>query len=189
MRRHYRFQVQGPNAPAILERLNGGPVPEIKFFNMDWITVGGTRVRALRHGMAGVPGLELYGPYADYDRVRDAIMAAGDGLGLVAVGARAYATNTLESGWIPSPLPGVYTGEALRGYREWLPADVLRGDRLDRWVVHLRRYRGLLPDPLRPRLWHLREVRPRLHRPRGTGENPRPARTAAKSPSNGIPRT
>ncbi len=24
------------------------------------------------------------------------------------VGARAYATNTLESGWIPSPLPAVY---------------------------------------------------------------------------------
>jgi vanillate/3-O-methylgallate O-demethylase len=38
------------------------------------------------------------------------------------VGSRAYATNTLESGWIPSPLPAVYTGESLRGYREWLPA-------------------------------------------------------------------
>ena len=29
-------------------------------------------------------------------------------------GARAYASNTLESGWIPSPLPAIYTGEALR---------------------------------------------------------------------------
>ncbi len=38
-------------------------------------------------------------------------------------GARAYASNTLESGWIPSPLPAIYTGEALRGYREWLGAD------------------------------------------------------------------
>ena len=38
-------------------------------------------------------------------------------------GARAYASNTLESGWIPSPLPAIYTGEELRGYREWLPAD------------------------------------------------------------------
>ena len=37
-------------------------------------------------------------------------------------GARAYASNTLESGWIPSPLPAIYTGEELRGYREWLPA-------------------------------------------------------------------
>jgi vanillate/3-O-methylgallate O-demethylase len=119
-RRHYRFQVQGPNAPAILEKLNGGPVPEIKFFNMDWINVAGKKVRALRHGMAGVPGLELYGPYEDYDLIRDAIIAAGEEHGLVAVGSRAYATNTLESGWIPSPLPAIYTGESMKGYREWL---------------------------------------------------------------------
>jgi syringate O-demethylase len=38
------------------------------------------------------------------------------------VGARAYSSNTLESGWIPSPLPAVYTGEAMTAYREWLPA-------------------------------------------------------------------
>lgn len=120
LRRHYRFQVQGPNAPAILEKLNGGPVPEIKFFNMDWINVAGKKVRALRHGMAGVPGLELYGPYEDYDVIRDAILAAGEEHGLVAVGSRAYATNTLESGWIPSPLPAIYTGESMKGYREWL---------------------------------------------------------------------
>lgn len=120
LRRHYRFQVQGPNAPAILEKLNGGPVPEIKFFNMDWINVAGKKVRALRHGMAGVPGLELYGPYEDYDVVRDAIIAAGEEHNLVAVGSRAYATNTLESGWIPSPLPAIYTGESMKGYREWL---------------------------------------------------------------------
>jgi vanillate/3-O-methylgallate O-demethylase len=120
VRRHYRFQVQGPNAPQVLERLNGGPVPDVKFFNMDYITVAGRKVRALRHGMAGVPGLELYGPYADYDLIRDAIMEAGGDLGLHAVGSRAYATNTLESGWIPSPLPAIYTGQSTKGYREWL---------------------------------------------------------------------
>ncbi len=123
VRRHYRFQVQGPNAPAILEKLNGAPVPEIKFFNMDYITIKGRKVRALRHGMAGVPGLELYGPYEQYDEIREAILEAGEGHGLVAVGSRAYATNTLESGWIPSPLPAIYTGESIKGYREWLPAN------------------------------------------------------------------
>ena len=39
------------------------------------------------------------------------------------VGSRAYPSNTLESGWIPSPLPAIYTGEAERAYREWLGAD------------------------------------------------------------------
>ncbi len=122
MRKRYRYQVQGPNAPKILERVNGGPVPNIKFFNMGEITIAGRKVRALRHGMSGVPGLEIWGPYEEGDEVRDALLEAGKDLGLTQVGSRAYATNTLESGWIPSPLPAVYTGEGEKAYREWLPA-------------------------------------------------------------------
>src|SRR5207237_1151017 len=56
-RRLYRYQVQGPNAGQVLEKLNGGSLPEIKFFNMGEITIGKRKVRALRHGMAGAPGL------------------------------------------------------------------------------------------------------------------------------------
>lgn len=123
-RRHYRFQVQGPNAPEILNRANGGPVPEIKFFHMDRIRVGGRRVKALRHGMAGAPGLELWGPYEEGEEVRAAIIEAGADLGLTQVGSRAYASNTLESGWIPSPLPAIYTGgEIEAAYRRWSPAN------------------------------------------------------------------
>ena len=72
--------------------------------------------------MAGAPGLEIWGPYEERDEIRDAILEAGRDFGLVQVGARAYASNTLESGWIPSPLPAVYTGEKMKKYREWLPA-------------------------------------------------------------------
>jgi vanillate/3-O-methylgallate O-demethylase len=122
VRRHYRYQVQGPNAAKILQKLNGAPIPDVKFFYMDAINVKGRKVRALRHGMAGAPGLEIWGPYAEGEGVREAILEAGREFGLVQVGARAYATNTLESGWIPSPLPAVYTGEKMRQYREWLPA-------------------------------------------------------------------
>jgi vanillate/3-O-methylgallate O-demethylase len=118
----YRYQIQGPNAPQILEKLNGGPVPEIKFFNMGYINIAGRKVRALRHGMAGAPGLEVWGPYEEREEIRAAIVAAGKDLGLREVGARAYASNTLESGWIPSPLPAVYTGEKMKAYRQWLPA-------------------------------------------------------------------
>jgi vanillate/3-O-methylgallate O-demethylase len=122
IRRHYRYQVQGPNAAKILEKLNGGPVPDVKFFHMDAINIKGRKIRALRHGMAGAPGLEVWGPYAEREEIRGAILEAGKDFGLVPVGARAYATNTLESGWIPSPLPAVYTGEKMKAYREWLPA-------------------------------------------------------------------
>jgi vanillate/3-O-methylgallate O-demethylase len=121
-RKLWRFQIQGPRAWEVIEKINGGPVEQPKFFRMADMTVGGERVRTLRHGMAGAPGLELWGPYETYEKVREAILEAGREFGMEPVGARAYSTNTLESGWIPSPLPAIYTGEAIRGYREWLGA-------------------------------------------------------------------
>jgi len=119
-RAYWRFQIQGPNAWPVIEKLNGGPVEQLKFFRMAEMNVAGQRVRTLRHGMAGEPGLELWGPYETYDQTREAILEAGAEFGLLPCGARAYASNTLESGWIPSPVPAIYTGEELRGYREWL---------------------------------------------------------------------
>jgi vanillate/3-O-methylgallate O-demethylase len=90
---------------------------------MDYINIAGRKVRALRHGMAGAPGLEVWGPYEEGEEIRAAIVEAGKDFGLRQVGSRAYATNTLESGWIPSPLPAVYTGDKrMQAYREWLPA-------------------------------------------------------------------
>ncbi|MFG6444832.1 aminomethyl transferase family protein [Microbacterium sp. P06] len=122
-RQYYRFQIQGPNAWAVIEKLNGGPLEKLGFFNMSTMTIAGKQVRTLRHGMAGAPGLEIWGPYADHGAIRDAIVEAGAEFGLVAVGSRAYPSNTLESGWIPSPLPAIYTGEPERAYREWLGTD------------------------------------------------------------------
>jgi vanillate/3-O-methylgallate O-demethylase len=122
IRKSYRFQIQGPKAAQLITKLNGGPIPDIKFFNMDTIKIGGRPVRALRHGMAGAPGLEIWGPYAEREEIRGIIAEAGKEFGLVQVGSRAYATNTLESGWIPSPLPAVYTDERMKPYRQWLPA-------------------------------------------------------------------
>ena len=119
----WRFQIQGPNAWPIIEKLNGGTLEQLKFFRMSTMNIAGETVRTLRHGMAGAPGLEIWGPYESYDRIREAILEAGQEFGLEPVGSRAYSTNTLESGWIPSPLPAIYTGEELRPYREWLGAD------------------------------------------------------------------
>jgi vanillate/3-O-methylgallate O-demethylase len=127
IRRYWRFQIQGPAAWAVIEKLNGGPLEKLGFFNMSTMTIAGVEVRTLRHGMAGAPGLEIWGPYgpdtAAHHHVRDAIVAAGAEFGLLPVGSRAYPANTLESGWIPSPLPAIYSGAGEAGYRKWLPTD------------------------------------------------------------------
>jgi len=127
IREHYRFQIQGPLAPKIFEQMNGGPIPDIKFFHVEWINIGSKKFQALRHGMSGAPGLEVWGPYADKHYIQSVILeaAAKVGVDLVQCGSRAYSTNTLESGWIPSPLPGIYTGEGIMSeYRDWLGADM-----------------------------------------------------------------
>ena len=126
-RKIYRFQVQGPTAMETLTRAAGGALPEIKFFNMGEIKIGGHEVRALHHGMSGVPGLVLFGPWDEAEDVRGAIVEAGEEFGLRQVGSRVYATNTLESGWIPCPLPAVFTGDEMKAYREWLPAEGYEG--------------------------------------------------------------
>ena len=126
-RRSYRFQLQGPNAMEVIERALGSSPPELRFFHMTEVTIAGKSVRALRHGMVGQPGWELFGPWEDGEAVHEALVGAGEELGLRLVGGRAYSSNTLESGWIPSPLPAVYTGDSLRAYREWLPANGYEG--------------------------------------------------------------
>ncbi|MDQ4490816.1 aminomethyl transferase family protein [Sinomonas sp. ASV486] len=117
--RVYRYELQGPTAVEVLEAATGQPVPEVKFFHMIDVTIAGKRVRGLRHGMAGQPGFELFGPWEEGEDVLAALLEAGQGHGLVRAGAKAYSTANLESAWIPSPMPAIFS-ENLRDYRAWL---------------------------------------------------------------------
>lgn len=122
-RKTFRFELQGPNAWPLLERLNGGSIDRPKFFHMTEIRIGKFQVRALAHSFAGAPGLEFWGPQEHGDEVRALIAEAGQEFGLKLVGGRAYGTCAVEAGWIPSPLQAIYTGESMRAYREWLPGN------------------------------------------------------------------
>jgi glycine cleavage system aminomethyltransferase T len=105
----YRYQIQGPGAMEVIREVTGEEPPKLKFFHMTRFTIAGKTVRALRHGMAGEPGFEIWGPWEDNDAVHSAILEAGRKHGLTQVGGRAYHTNALESGWLPRPLPAIYT--------------------------------------------------------------------------------
>jgi len=122
-RKTYRFELQGPRAWDVLEKLNGGPIEKIKFFRMGEINVAGRKARALAHSFAGAPGLEFWGPAEQGDEVRSVVYEAGQEFGLKLVGGRAYGTCAVEAGWIPSPLQAIYTGRDMQSYREWLPGN------------------------------------------------------------------
>lgn len=122
-RKTYRFELQGPNAWTLLEKLNGSPIDKIGFFKMGEIQIAGRKIRALGHSFAGAPGLEFWGPWQERDEIRNTIVEAGEEFGLKLVGGRAYGTCAVEAGWIPSPLQSIYTGEEMRAYREWLPGN------------------------------------------------------------------
>lgn len=118
----YRYEVQGPRALDILNAVNEGGPLTTKFFNMGHITVAGRTARTLSHGMGGQQGLEIWGPVADGPAVKAALIEAGAEYGMRLVGSRAYAAAAAESGWVPSPLPAIYTGDQMKPYREWLSA-------------------------------------------------------------------
>ena len=120
-REMFRLQLQGPFAGEIFEKINGGPMPEIPFFHMGRFNVGSHQVTALNHRMSGFPGLEFFGPYEEFESVRDTILEAGAEYGLRQIGARAYASVATESGWVANTVPAVYTGAKMKAFREWLP--------------------------------------------------------------------
>jgi glycine cleavage system aminomethyltransferase T len=118
----YRYELQGPTAAALIEEVTGAPLPQVRFFNTTEFTIAGRRVRGLRHGMAGQPGFELFGPWDDGDAVLEALLTSGEHHGLVRVGAKAYSTANLESGWVPAPMTALFSDHPLmQEYREWLP--------------------------------------------------------------------
>ncbi len=120
-RKLYRFEVQGPKALDILNEANEGGPLTTKFFNMGEIVIAGCHARTLCHGMGGAQGLELWGPYEEGSKVYDRLMEVGGKHGMLRAGARAYSTASSESGWVAAPLPAIYSGDAMKDYREWLP--------------------------------------------------------------------
>jgi vanillate/3-O-methylgallate O-demethylase len=118
-----RYQIQGPLAGKLIEKLNGGPLGDVKFFGMCEIRIGKQTCRALRHGMAGALGLELWGPWEHRDEIRNTIIEAGQEFGLCLVGGMAYLVPAIESGWYQGVLPAIFSGDEMQQFRRWVPAD------------------------------------------------------------------
>jgi len=121
--KYFRYQVQGPDALDVMKDVTDDPLPKTKFFNFDELSIDGRSVNALRHGMAGESGYELFGPYEEGEAVKEAILAADEDYGIRRVGGKTYVTVVVESGWVSLPVPAIYHDtEEMRAYREWLSA-------------------------------------------------------------------
>ncbi|MGW6032473.1 hypothetical protein ACWFOS_02365 [Gordonia terrae] len=113
----FRLQLQGPHASSIVKELFGSSLDDVKFFHYADISIDGREFHALRHGMSGQPGFEFFGPWEHHDFVRDRLLEAGANLNIVQVGGKAYYSAGVDSGWLSTPVPAIYTSEGTAEFR------------------------------------------------------------------------
>lgn len=89
--------IQGPNALDIVAGITETPLAELKLFSCMSATVAGIPVLAARTGYTGEDGFEFYVPQESTAALWDALMAAGESLGLAPIGLGARDTLRLEA--------------------------------------------------------------------------------------------
>lgn len=87
--------VQGPQAPAVVQRLTTTDLSPIKYYRFVTGDVAGVPAIISRTGYTGELGFELYVPWSDAVRVWDAVLAGGD---VTPCGLGARDTLRLEAG-------------------------------------------------------------------------------------------
>jgi vanillate/3-O-methylgallate O-demethylase len=114
----FNFQVSGPKAVHVVEKVTGQNVRDIKFMRSGKVRIAGCEVVALRQGMAGEPGYELQGPRRHAEEVYDAVLEAGREFGIRRLGGRAAFINHLEACYptiVTDYLPAIF-GEDMQEY-------------------------------------------------------------------------
>ncbi|MFB6251065.1 MAG: aminomethyl transferase family protein [Halobellus sp.] len=117
---NFRYQVQGPDAVDVMAEAVDGDLPDLSFFRFGEISIDGVDAYLLRHGMAGEAGFEFWGDYDDAETVKQAVLDAGEDYGIRRLGGKSYQSANVVLGWLPLPLPAIYSGEEMQDFREWL---------------------------------------------------------------------
>jgi vanillate/3-O-methylgallate O-demethylase len=93
----FKYQVSGPKALYVLERLTDGNLRDIAFMHQRGVRVGARELTFLRQGMAGEIGFEIQGPNQHAREVMGELLAAGRDFGIRRLGSRTAMTNHLEA--------------------------------------------------------------------------------------------
>jgi glycine cleavage system T protein (aminomethyltransferase) len=91
--------VQGPNAPAIVQSLTETKLDGVKYYHFMDGVVAGVRCVISRTGYTGEDGFELYHAAGDAPALAEALLAAGQPLGLELCGLGARDSLRLEAGF------------------------------------------------------------------------------------------
>ncbi|KAM0146230.1 hypothetical protein ACHAQE_010838 [Botrytis cinerea] len=120
----YLFQIQGPKSIEIMEAATGTGIKDLFFMNAKEMSINGMEFLALRQGVSGERGYELWGPAKDAHAIYKAIVAAGESFGLRQLGMRTKLVNHVEAA-VSTPisdfLPAVYGNDPeIKKYLEYL---------------------------------------------------------------------
>jgi aminomethyltransferase len=94
--RYAQLAIQGPKAPATLQKLTSTDLSAIKYYHFADGEVSGAPARIARSGYTGETGFEIYIPPEEAPRLWDEILAAGAEFGIKPVGLGARNTLRLE---------------------------------------------------------------------------------------------
>lgn len=117
----FKFQVSGPTALAVCEKVTGQALRDIGFMRTGPAKIGGHDVTMLRQGMAGEIGFEIHGSAEHAVEVRRLIIDAGQEFGIRQLGSRTVMINHLEAAFptiTHDYLPAV-SEEGEREFFEW----------------------------------------------------------------------
>jgi aminomethyltransferase len=92
-----QIAIQGPKAEAILQTLSDLPLKDIVYYHFRHGRVAGRDVLVSRTGYTGEDGFEVYCPAADTEHLWNAMLAAGQGEGLIPTGLGCRNTLRLEA--------------------------------------------------------------------------------------------
>jgi aminomethyltransferase len=95
--RYAQLAIQGPKAPATLQKLTDTKLSDIKYYWLTDGTVTGAPARIARTGYTGEDGFEIYIPPEEAPRIWNAVLNAGEEFGIKPCGLGARNTLRLEA--------------------------------------------------------------------------------------------
>lgn len=94
-----QLAIQGPRAVEIVQTLTKTVLADVKYYHFTEGSVAGVACLISRTGYTGEDGVELYCPAADTEKLAEAVLAAGQPLGLELAGLGARDSLRLEAGF------------------------------------------------------------------------------------------